>query len=349
MEMELTLRQMALLEKEINREVLKLLLHGPKDFNSICRDIRKSRSAVFGSLGDLQKTGMIDRRKIDDENRGRPGYEYFIKNFHIPELTRTNLLDFLSGIDFTSKFITLTEISFIDDLSRYIPVSTEFFLNLMLSSGIRFKYAIQILVELGSQLDHRLDYSGLIQTTMKIIKEKYPIEEKTLERFLEKSGKEPIVFSDGTRVELTKDEAKRIAMKELGLEDFEAEYIVSNILISLRLLGINEVPYAPLVNFMYTFAENHDMTCKKTPFFFNTTEFSISKSLMITIFIKNKEEKWSSSNFSDYLRRNKNFGEIKCNFLANLVMEKLLIMGLRRYNIEFVDSLSDELARNHKI
>jgi predicted transcriptional regulator len=349
MEMESTLKQMALLEKEINREILKLLLRGSKDFNSICRDIKKSRSAVFGSLKDLQEMGMIDRRKIDDESRGRPGYEYFIRNFHFPELTRTNLLEFLNGIDFTSKFISLTEISYIDDLSRYIPVSTEFFLNLMLSSGIKFKYAIQVLIELGSQLDHQLDYDELVQTTMKIIKEKYPIDGKTLESFMEKSGKEIIVFSEDTRVDLTRDEARRIAMKELGLEDFEAEYITSSILISLRLLGINEIPYAPLVNFMYTLAQNHGMACKKTPFFFNVTEFSVSERLIITILVKNKKEKWSFSDFSDYLRGNKNFAETKCNFLASLIIEKLLTIGLEEYDIKFIDSLSDELAKNFRI
>lgn len=349
MGMESTLKQMALLEKELNREVLKLLLQGPKDFNSICRDIKKSRSAVFGSLRDLQEIGMIDRKKTDDENRGRPSYEYFIKNFHIPELTRTNLLEFLSGIDFTSKFISLTEISYIDDLSRYIPVSTESFLNLMLSSGIKFKYAIQILIELGSQLDHQLDYNELIQTTIRIMKEKYPIDEKMVENFLEKSCEEITVFSKDTRVDLTRNEARKIAERELGLEDFEAEYIISSILISLRLLGIKEIPYAPLVNLMYTLAENHGMTCKKTPFFFNVTEFSISKSPIITVIIKNKKEKWSFSNLSSYLRENRNFAEARCNFLANLMIEKLLTMGLEEYNMKFIDSLSDELARNSRI
>ncbi|KYK32998.1 MAG: hypothetical protein AYK18_15165 [Theionarchaea archaeon DG-70] len=349
MNIELTLAQMALLDKEINREVLRLLLQGDKSFNSLCRDINKSRSAIFTCLKDLQKTKMVGRRRIMDEKKGRPGYEYYIKNFHIPELTRTNFLDFLNGKDVSSKFLTLTEISAIDDLSRYMPVSIESFLNLMLSSGIAFKYAIQMMVELGSHLEKNISYDELISETLGIIKEKYPIENSVIERFKNRATEELKVLSKSGAMDLTMEKAEKIVAKELEIERFEAKYIASNILVALRLLGISEIPYTTLVNLMYIFMENIGIPCRRTPHFYNVAKFPDLESSAVTVIVKNKKKKWSLINFSDYLLRNKNLEKNKCNFLAYLMIEKLLILGLEEYSIEFVDLLSRELFRQFNI
>jgi len=348
MNITLTLKQMALLEKETNREILKLLLRGPKDFRSLCRDIKKSRSAVFDSLKDLQEAEMVGRRKILDENKGRPSFEYYIRNIHIPELTRTNLLDFLNGIDVTSKFITLTEISAIDDLSRYIPVSVESFLNLILHSGIEFRYAIQVLIELGSQLESKIDYDSLIKKTIEIMKEKYPIENKILKKFKDRATKEIETLSKNRKIDLRTKTAEKIAIKELGVEEFEARFIVSNILMTLRLLGINEIQYTTLINLMYTFAENIGIPCRKIPYFYDITEFPSFES-SIAVIVKNKQEEWSLINFTDYLLRNRNLEKTKCDFLAHLMIEKLLILGLKEYNIRFIESLSEELVKEFSI
>lgn len=349
MNITLTLKQMALLEKETNRKTLRLLLQGPKDFRALCRDIKRSRSTIFDSLKDLQEADMVDRRKIQDESKGRPGYEYYIKNFHIPELTRTNLLDFLNGIDVSSKFITLTEISATDDLSRNIPVSTESFLNLMLSSGITFKYAIQILIELGSQVEKPLDYDEFISKTLEIMKKKYPIDDTIVERFGNKSTKEIRVSSKKGKMDLKQEKAEEIATKELGIEKIEAKFIVSNILMILRLFGISEIPYTTLVNLMYTFTENIGIPCKRTPYFYNITKFPTLEGLTVTVIVKNKKERWSLINFSDYLLRNKNLEKSECDFLAHLMIEKLLTVGLEEYNMKFIESLSEELARKFNI
>ena len=349
MEIKLALEQMALLEKETNREILKLLLRGPKDFRSLCRDIKKSRSAVFDCLKDLRGVEMIGRRKIMDENKGRPSFEYYVRNIHIPELTRTNLLDFLDGIDVTSKFITLTEISAIDDLSRYIPVSVESFLNLILYGGVEFKYAIQILIELGSQLESKIEYNLLIEKTAEIIKEKYPIGDETIEKFKERATKEIKALSKNRKIDLGPEITEKIAIKELGIEKFEAKFIVSKILMILRLLGISEIQYTTLINLMYTFAENIGVTCRKTPYFYNVTEFPTLESSKIVVSVKNKKEEWSLINFSDYLLRNKSLEKTKCDFLAHLMIEKLLVLGLKEYDITFIESLSKELMTGFNI
>lgn len=345
----IALKQMALLEKETNREILGLLLRGPKDFRSLCRDIKKSRSAVFESLKDLQGAEMIGRRKIKDESKGRPSYEYYVKNIHIPELTRTNLLDFLNGIDVTSKFITLTEISAIDDLSRYIPVSVESFLNSILYSGIEFRYAIQILIELGSQLESKIEYNPLIERTIEIMKEKYPIGDETLTRFKERATREIKALSKNRKLDLKPRITEEIAIKELGIEEFEAKFIVFNILMTLRLLGISEIQYTTLISLMYTFAESIGILCRKTPYFYNITEFPTLESSRIAVIVKSKKEEWSLIDFSDYLLRNKNLEKTKCDFLAHLLIEKLLVLGLREYDITFIESLSRELMNEFNI
>ena len=349
MNTKLTLKQMALLEKETNREILKLLLHGDKDFRSLCRDIKKSRSAVFDSLKDLLEAEMVGRRRIEDESKGRPRYEYYAKNFYIPHLSRTNLLDFLDMKDVSSKFLTLTEISAIDDLSRYIPVSTESFLNLMLSSGITFKYAIQVMVELGSQLEKNLDYSEFVSKTLEVMMENYPIDELSLERFKKKASMEIEAFSENNTIDLTIEEAKGIATKELETLKPEAKFIASNILMALRLLGIDKIPYTTLVNLMYIFAENTGIPCRKTPYFYNVTKSPVLEGLAVTVIVKDKREKWSLVNFSDYLLRNRYLEKNKCDFLANLMIEKFLMMGLKEYDIEFIESLSRELLREFGI
>ena len=343
------LKQMTLLEKETNREILRLLLHGDKDFNSLCRDIKKSRPAVFDSLKELQKAEMVGRRKMLDESKGRPRYEYYIEDFRIPQLTRTNLLDFLNGKDVSSKFITLTEISAIDDLSRYIPVSTESFLNLMLSSGITFKYAIQIMVELGSQMEKNLNYDELICKALEVMKERYPIDDTALTRFENRATMEIKVSSKKGSIDLTIEKAEEIAFRELGIEEFEARFIVSNILIALKLLWINEMPYTTLVNLMYTFTENTGIPCKRTPYFYNIAKFPTLAGLAVTVIVKNKKEEWSLINFADYLLRNKNLEKSKCDFLAHLMIEKLLTLGLEEYEIKFIESLSEELFRKFNI
>lgn len=349
MKSELTLEQMALLEKKSIREILKELLDGTKDFNSLCRNIEMSRSAIFGGLKDLMEVEMVDRKKIYDEKKGRPGFEYYIKSFHIPELTKTNLLDFLNGIDVTSKFITLTEISEIDNLSRYMPVSTEFFLNFILSSGITFIYAIQILVELGSQLDKNISYIDLIEKTLVIMKEKYPIDDKKLERFKRRSTKKIKVTSKNKEFNLTIEKTRNIAIRELGIEEFESEFMASNLLMTLRLLRISKIPYTTLVSFMYVYTQNISIPCKRIPYFYNIEKFPTLEGSIIHVILENKKEEWSLINFSNYLFRNKNLEKDTCNFIARLLIEKLLTIGLEKYDIKFIDSLSEEFIREFSI
>lgn len=355
MKAESALEKIKILNGDVNRKILELLLQGPKDFNSLRRESRMSRSTVFDSLRILMDADIVERKKLPDRSRGRPAYEYSIKEFFLPELNKNNLLDFLKGMNLDAKSIRLTDMSILDNLIDALPISIEFILYMMISSGFKFVHAFQILVDLESDLKSEVEYGELIDKIIKIAEDRYPIDEIALKIFKDRSTEKICIKSEKDEDFLTLEHLKNITYSELHVEEYEAEYIAQKIWTTLTIMGIYEIEYPSLVNLMYILAKNTKIICKTSPYFYriiNLPNFDDLNRINLIetdkVTKKSKGISWSSKEIAHYLERKMNFDKSKCNLIANTTIEKLSSLGLEKYDFNFLDSLIKELIRELK-
>lgn len=356
METKTVLEKMRILNGDANRKILELLLQGPKDFSSLRRESKLSRSTVFDSLKTLMDVNIVKRKKLPDQPRGRPAYEYFVEDFYLPELTKTNLLDFLRGMDLDAKSIRLIDLSILDDLIDILPISIEFILYMMISNGFKFNHSFQILLDLRPALKGENEYKEIIDKIIEIAESRYPIDKIALDMFKEKTTRKVYIISEKEEKISTLENLKNIAFSELKIMEFEADYLAQDTWMTLVIMGIHEIEYPSLVNLMYILAKNTKIICKRPPYFHQAINLPNFDGLGVVSFIENdkkveqsKEISWSSKEISRYLERKMNFDKAKCNLLANIIIEKLSILGLEKYNINFLDSLVRELIRELKI
>lgn len=356
MEAKSALERIRVLDGDANRKILELLLQGSKDFSSLRRESKMSRSTIFDSLKTLMEAKIVERKKLPEKSRGRPAYEYSVKEFFLPELTKNNLLDFLKGMELDAKSIKITDMSVLDDLIEIFPISIEFILYMMISSGFKFIHAFQILVDLGSDLQNEVEYEELIDKIIEIAENRYPIGKIVLEIFKDRSTEKICIKSEKNERMLTLEHLKNIALSELQIEDFEAVYIAQNIWMTLMIMGIYEIEYPSLVNLMYILAKNTKIICKKSPYFYQIINLPNFEDLSSIDFIESHKSaiqskgiSWSSKEIARYLERKMNFDKAKCNLLANIIVEKLSSLGLEKYDFNFLDSLIKELIRELKL
>lgn len=352
METDSILEKMRILNGDTNRKILELLLQGPKDFKSLKRESGLSRSTIFDSLKVLMEQDIIKRELLQDQSKGRPAYEYSVKDFYLPELTKTNLLDFLKGMDLDAKSVRLIDLSILDDLIEIFPVPIEFILYMMISSGFKFNHAFQILIDLRPDLKDEAKYNEIINKIIFIAEKRYPIDEIALEIFEERSTKEIFIISEKEEKISTLEDLKNIALSELQIMEIEADYLAQDVWMTLVIMGIYEIEYPSLVNLMYILAKNTKIICKRPPYFHQAINLPDFKELKNIILIESgrkvkqlEEIPWSSIEISRYLKRKMNFDKIKCDLLANIIVEKLYILGLEKYSFSFLDYLVKELIR----
>lgn len=356
MKTESILERMKILNGDANRKILELLLHGPKDFGTLWRESKLSRSTVFDGLKTLMDVQIVERKKLQDKSRGRPAYEYSIRDFYLPELTKTNLLDFFKGMELDAKSLGLEDLSSLDDSIEIFPFSIEFILYMMISSGFKFNHAFQVLIDLRSDLGDEIEYGAAVERIVEIAEKRYPIDRMTLKTFKERSYGKIYITSEKERIILLPEDLRSIAFRELGVDEFDADYLSQNIWMTLVVMGIYEIEYASLINLMYILAKNAKMSCKKTPYFYQNIVLPHFKGLRTITFIEydkdadtSEEILWSFRDISKYVGRKTNFSDTKCNLLANIIVEKLSVMGLEKYNVSLLDTILEEFIRELRI
>ena len=357
------LRLMSFLSKDLDRAILKSLLRSAKDVRTLCRDINRKRSTVFDSLKEMENAGVIQGKKVKTPGRGRNKKEYTIKEFYIPEITRETLLDFLEGKDVKAKSIDFGDMALIGSFSQVSPISPEKIFDYLLSSGVDFKYILQILIDLASEFqvdaetsvfesaeEHEIILTSLYERIAKIMRDRYPIRDETIQRFIE-MGKDVIVLTSrsGSK-QLSKDDLIIKAKNELEISEYEAEFIAPAVLHMLKSNGFNEISDEIIVNLMYHMAKNMRIDCRKPDSYVESLEvreFRESKSVIIRDG-KNRR-KWGAPHLADFLARRLELSKASSEFLANLIIDKLRYISMRSYDISFIESFARELIIEHRI
>jgi predicted transcriptional regulator len=354
---------MSFLSKDLNRAIMKSLLRGRKDIRALCRDIHRKRSTVFDSLKEMENIGVIQSKKVRTPGRGRNKKEYSIKRFYIPEITRETLFDFLEGKDVRSKSMDLGDMILIGSLSRISPIPPEKIFDLLLSSGVDFKYVLQILIDLASELQIDTDKpdtiekkseentkaaASIYERIVEIIKNRYPIRNEVIQRFIEISKGKIVLTSDsGTKTMLTSDLIS-VAVRELEITDYEAEYMVPSVLHMLKSNGFTEISYAMIVDLIYLMAKNMKIDCRKPKFYVEGPVVrDFRKFAAITIRDGSVRRKWNAPHIADFLSKRFEIDKESSSFLANLILDRLKFISLESYDISFVESLARELVVEH--
>lgn len=355
---------MEFLSKDLDRDILKSLLRGPKDVRTLCRDTHRKRSTVFDSLKEMENAGIIKNKKVKTPGRGRNKKEYTIAEFYIPEITKETLLDFLEDKDVKAKSIDFGDMALIGGFSQVSPVSPEKIFDLLLSSGVDFKYVLQILLDLASEfkadmeesvfsdkeLKHDEVVSDLYRRIVTIMKNRYPIRDEIIQKFTEISKDEiELTSKSGSKRNSTED-LINIAENELGITYYEAEFIAPAVLHMLKSNGFTKVSYAILVDLMYLIAENMKIDCRRPKFYVESPivrEFKEYTGIMVRD--GNVRRKWGALHIADFLSRRLELSIESSNLLANLIIDRLKYINLGSYDISFIESLAKELIIEHSI
>lgn len=364
MNVENTLKLMEFLSKDLNRAMLKSLLRGPKDVRTLCRDIRRKRSTVFDSLKEMENAGVIKGKKVKTSGRGRNKKEYIVEEFYIPEITRETLLDFLEGKDVKAKSIDFGDMALIGSFSQVSPVSPEKIFDLLLSSGVDFKYILQILLDLTGvfktdleELDfldkeprHDKAVSDLYKRIVTIMENRYPIRDEIIQKFTEISKNEIELTSKSGSKSKSVNDLIRIARNELAITDYEAKFIAPAVLHMLKSNGFDEISYAIIVDLMYLMAKNMKIDCRRPKFYAESAVVREFKEYRGIIVREGKiRRKWDALNIADFLSRRLELNRESSSFLANLILDRLKYIDLESYDISFIESLAKELIIEHEI
>lgn len=358
------LKLMSFLSNDLDRSILKSLLRGPKDIRTLCRDINRKRSTVFDNLKEMEENGVIQSNKVKTPGRGRNKKEYTLKEFYIPEITKGTLLDFLEGKDVKAKSLDFGDMALIGGFSQMFPVPPEKIFDLLLSSGVDFKYILQIILDLVSEYqdgieglevgsnseEHDKSVTALYNRIAEIMQNRYPIRNEAIEKFIEVSKDEIVLTSQsGTKKISTKDLVS-IAIRELGILEYEAEFIAPAIIHMLKSHEFSEMSYAIIVDLLYLMAKNMKIDCKESKFYI--------ESLVVREFKEYKKievrdgsviRKWGALQIADFLSRRLELSQNPSKFLANMILHRLKYIDLESYDISFIESLARELIREHRI
>jgi len=355
---------MSFLSKDLNRDILKSLLRGPKDVRTLCRDIHRKRSTVFDSLKEMENVGVIKSRKVKTPGRGRNKKEYIVEEFYIPEITKETLLDFLEGKDVKAKSIDFEDMAMIGSYSQVSPVSPEKIFDLLLSSGVDFKYVLQILLDLASvfkaymeesvfldkERRHDKVVSDLYKRIVTIMENRYPIRDEIIQKFTEISKNEIELTSKSGSKSKSVNDLIRIARNELAITDYEAKFIAPAVLHMLKSNGFDEISYAIIVDLMYLMAKNMKIDCRRPKFYAESAVVREFKEYRGIIVREGKiRRKWDALNIADFLSRRLELNRESSSFLANLILDRLKYIDLESYDISFIESLSKELIIEHEI
>ena len=362
---ESVLMLMSFLSKDLNRDILRSLLRGSKDVRTLCRDIHRKRSTAFDSLKEMEKAGVIKSRKVKTPGRGRNKKEYTVAEFYIPEITRETLLDFLEGKDVKAKSIDFGDMALIGSFSQVSPVSPEKIFDLLLSSGVDFKYVLQILLDVASEF--RTDiwelnvFEGesvadenamlnLYERITEIMQNRYPIRSEIIQKFIEMLKDEIILTSKSGSKNVSINSLINIANNELGITDYGAEFIAPAVLHMLKSHGFTTISYAIVVDLMYLMAENMRITCRRPKFYVESPSVREFKEYTdITVRDSNVRRKWGALHIAVFLSRKLELNIESSNLLANLILDRLKYINLESYDISFVESLARELIVEHHI
>jgi len=359
------LKLIEFLSKDLNRNILKSLLRSPKDVRTLCRDIHKKRSTVFDNLKEMEKAGLIKSRKVKTPGRGRNKKEYTVAEFYIPEIKKGTLLDFLEGKEVKAKSIDFEDMALIGSFSQVSPVSPEKIFDLLLSSGVDFKYVLQILLDLASDFQMEEEKSvmhrrkqevenrvveDLYERIANIMRNRYPIHDEIVDRFIEISKDEIVLTSKAGPKRQSINDLVMVAENELGITDYEAKFIAPAVLHMLKTSGFNEISYAVIVDLMYLMAKNMEITCRKPKFYVESPvvrEFREYSSIVVRD--GKTRRKWGALHIADFLSRTLELNKDSSNFLANLILDRLKYINLKNYDISFIELFARELMLEHNL
>lgn len=360
-----TLRLMSFLSKDLNRDILKSLLRTPKDMRTLYRDIHRKRSTIFDALREMEKVGVVQSRKVSTPGRGRNKKEYTVKQFYIPEITRDTLLDFLEGKDVRAKSMDSSDMALIAGFSQVSSVSPERIFDLLLSSGVDFKYVLQILIDLASEFqvvgknsapnreeqeDQIESNSDLYGRVVEIMRVKYPIRQEVIEKFIEVSRDEIVLTSESGSKILSLSDLIRIAADELLISDYEAQFVAARILHMLKSTGLDTASLAVVVNLMYLLSRNLNINCRRPKLYLENPVIPEIRSYdHVVVRDGSLKKKWSALHIADYLSRRLRLKRESSLFLARILLDKLKYVNLGSYDISFIESLATEILLEHNI
>ena len=359
------LKLIEFLSRDLNRDILKSLLRGPKDMRTLCRDIHKKRSTVFDSLKEMENAGVVKSRKVKTPNRGRNKKEYTVAEFYMPEIKRETLLDFLDGKDVKAKSLDFGDMALIGSFSQVSPVPPKKIFDLLLSSGVDFKYTLQILLDLISEFQVDIEeiwsferkprtqeeiISNMYKRIINIMQKRYPIRDEVIQKFTEISKDEITLTSQSGSRLISVEDLIRIAKNELGIINYEAEFIAPRVFQMLKTNNFDEISYIMVVDLMYFMAKNVNISCRKPKFYVESPivrKFKEYQGIMVRD--SNVTRKWGAFQIADYLSRRLELNNESSNFLANLILDRLKYINLESYDISFIESLAKEFIVEHNI
>ena len=345
---------MKLLSRELTREIIRSLLKGPKDLRTLCQEVDRRKTTVYDALKGLVKTRIVSENFVKTGGVGRTKKEYSIKEISIPSIPQNVMLDFLEGKDISSKSLGISDVGIaLDMLSERAPIPPFVIFNEMLQSRIELKYAIQILVDLGGSANFDStyeNYESFINTIVKLMRERYPIEESSIEMVINMTTKTiNVVSSDQERV-LNVEDLIKIAKNELKLSDYESEFLASRILYEMKILGFQRIEYEFVVILMYAHAQQMGMECKKPDYYVKSSIIKeIEPPLEISVREGSKVHSWRIVQISDFFQRRFKVEKEKATFISKDLLEHLRYLKFDNYDISFIESLGKEIMRKRGI
>ncbi|MGD2249633.1 MAG: hypothetical protein PVF58_14595 [Candidatus Methanofastidiosia archaeon] len=353
-ETEKILTIMKLLSRDLTREIIRSLLKGPKDLRTLCQEVDRRKTTVYEALKELVKAQIVSDRFIKTGSVGRTKKEYSIKEISIPSIPQNVMLDFLEEKDISSKSLGISDVGIaLDIFSERAPVPPFIIFNEMLQSGIELKYAIQILVDLGGSANFENtyeSYESFIDIIIKLMRERYPVEENSIETFSKMATKTINVVSSDQELILKVEDLEKIAKNELKLTDYESEFLASKILYEMKIFGFQKIEYEFIVILMYVHAKQMGIECEKPDYYVKS---SITKEIETPLEISVREGSrihlWGMVKTSDFFQRRFKIEKEKAIFLSKDLLEHLRYLKFDNYDISFIEFLGKEIMRKRGI
>jgi hypothetical protein len=351
-EPEKTLRVMRLLTRDLTRGIIRSLLKSPKDLRTLCQEVGKRKTAVYEAVRDLVNARIASERFLKTGGIGRTKKEYSINEISIPAISQDIMLDFLEGKDISSKSVGVSDVSIaLDMLSERAPVSPFEILVEMLRSKIEPKYAIQILIDLGSSIgETSKDYEGFIEDVIGLMSERYPIEKDSIRIFASMATRTISVDSSDLELTLGIEDLAKIAGNELNLNDYASEFIASKALFEVKILGFEKIGYEFLVILMYINATQMGIECKKPDYYVESLMTRRADS-PAEIYVRegSRVNLWKAIQITDFLQRRFRIEKETAAFLSRDLLEQIRYFEFDSYDISFIEALTKEIMRKRKI
>lgn len=345
---------MGLLSRDLTREIIGSLLEGPKDLRTLCQEVGRRKTTVYEAVRELANAQIVSERFIKTGSVGRTKKEYSIKEISIPPIPQDIMLDFVRGKEISSKLLGVSDVGIaLDILSERAPVPPFIIFTGMLQSKIDPKYAIQILIDLGSSDDLVRtydDYENFISSIISLMRERYPIGESSIKNFANVSSRTIDVVSSGQVLTLKINDLAKIARSELSLNDYEAEFLASKVLYETRILGFQEVEYEFMVILMYMHAKNMGIESKKPDYYVKSSVIKeVDSPLEISVREGSKVHSWKAIQISDFFERRFKIEKEKAIFLSKDLLERLRYLKFDNYDISFIEALGKEIIKKRAL